>query len=212
MLGGLAQAENRFADATAHLERAADATHKLGFVAAEAHHLANLGRAQEQRGDRQAAIATLQRAIETAHATGDLRTGALAGARLGRVLRSAGQRQPARDIARLAQRWYSTAGGGDGAALAEYVLAALDADERAPNAAEHLGYVLATARHARDVEVEVLALDALARVNAEQGRTTDAREMLDTADRVMSAARHLVTDLDRIDRDRARSILEDITP
>jgi hypothetical protein len=35
--------------------------------------------------------------------------------------------------------------------------------------------------------------------------------LLDTEDRVMSAAHHLVTDLDRIDRDRARSLLEDIT-
>ncbi len=51
MLGGLAQAEHRFADAAAHLSRAADAAHALGFAAAEAHHLTNLGRAQQQTGD-----------------------------------------------------------------------------------------------------------------------------------------------------------------
>ncbi|MGB8383650.1 MAG: hypothetical protein WCG47_20770, partial [Dermatophilaceae bacterium] len=48
MLGGLAQAEHRYEDAVAHLRRAAEATRRLGFAAAQAHHLANLGRAQEQ--------------------------------------------------------------------------------------------------------------------------------------------------------------------
>ena len=72
-----------------HLRRAADATHRLGFAAAEAHHLTNLGRAQEQDGDPSAAIATYAHAIETAHATGVLRTAALASARLGRTLRFA---------------------------------------------------------------------------------------------------------------------------
>jgi hypothetical protein len=54
----------------------------------------------------------------------------------------------------------------------------------------------------------VLTLDAIARIHAEQGRTGDARKMLDTADRAMPAAHHLVSDSDRIDRDRARSLLE----
>ena len=64
MLGGLAQAEHRYEDAVAHLRRAAEATRRLGFAAAQAHHLANLGRAQEQSGDRQAAASTLARAID----------------------------------------------------------------------------------------------------------------------------------------------------
>ncbi|MFC6083558.1 BTAD domain-containing putative transcriptional regulator [Sphaerisporangium aureirubrum] len=207
MLGGLAQAEHRFADATAHLRRAADATHKLGFAAAEAHHLAGLGRAQHQSGDHRAAIATLERAIETAHATGDLRTVAAAGLRLGRVLRSAGERRPAREVVRSARSWYAAAGGGDAAVPAEYVLAALDADDGAPHAVERLSAVVAAARHVHDAETEVLALDALAHLHAEQGRTGDARAALDAADLVMPAARHLVTDGERIDRDRARSLL-----
>jgi tetratricopeptide (TPR) repeat protein len=210
MLGGLAQAEHRFADATAHLKRAADATHKLGFAAAEAHHLANLGRAQQQGGDHQTAIATLESAIDTAHATGDLRTVAIASVHLGRVLRSVGERQSARAIVQSAQRWYRAAGGGDAAALAEYLLAALDADDGAPQADQRLSAVIATARRAHDVEIEVLALDTLARIHAQQGRTIDAWTMLDTADRVMPAAQHLVTDKERIDRDRARSLLEEI--
>jgi tetratricopeptide (TPR) repeat protein len=208
MLGELAQAEHRFADATAHLQRAADATHTLGFAAAEAHHLTNLGRAQQQSGDHHTAVATLQRAIDTAHATGDLRTAAIASVRLGRVLRSLGQRQPARAVVQSAHRWYNAAGGGDAAALAEYLLTALDADDGTPEAGQHLTDVLATARHAHDVEIEVLTLDALARLYAEQGRTSDAQAMLDTADRIMPAAYHLLTDIDRIDRDQARSLLD----
>jgi hypothetical protein len=89
---------------------------------------------------------------------------------------------------------------------------ALDADDGAPQAGQRLSAVIAAARHAHDVETEVLALDALARIHAEQGRTDDARTMLDTADRIMPAAHHLVTDNERIDRDRARSLLEDIKP
>ena len=60
LLGELAQAEHRFADAAAHLRRAADATHALGFAAAESHHLTNLGRAQQQSGDPSAAATTLR--------------------------------------------------------------------------------------------------------------------------------------------------------
>ncbi len=84
--------------------RAADAAHRLGFAAAEAHHLANLGRAQEQLGDRPAAAATLQRAIDTGEAAGDWRTAALARVRLGRVLRSTGDAQAARQAVQAGTR------------------------------------------------------------------------------------------------------------
>ena len=137
MLGGLAQAEHRFADAAAHLEQAAEAAHQLGFRAAEAHHLTNLGWAEHESGDPQRATATLERAIEVGRATGDLRTAALAQVRLGRVLRSLGQSAAARTVVEAAQHWYALAGGGDGALLAESVLAALDVEDDAsgrPNA------------------------------------------------------------------------------
>lgn len=88
-----------------------------------------------------------------------------------------------------------------------YVLAALDADDGTPGAEQRLADVLAAAREAHDVESEMLVLDVLARMYAERGRATDARDMLDTADRVMASAGHLVTDTDRIDRDRARELL-----
>jgi tetratricopeptide (TPR) repeat protein len=207
MLGGLAQAQHRFPDAIAHLERAADATHRLGFAAAESHHLANLGRAQEQAGDRPSAVATLERSIETAHSTGDLRTAALAAARLARVLRVAGDRQAARERAAWAHGWYTAAGGGEGLALAEYVLAVVDADENDPQAGDRLVAVLTAARAAPDPEVELLTLDALARLHAEHGATADARAALAAADACLAVAGHLVTDGDRVDAGVARALL-----
>jgi predicted ATPase/DNA-binding SARP family transcriptional activator len=201
ILGGLAQAQQRYADATVHLRRAADATHRLGFAAAEAHHLANLGRAQEQNGDSPAAIATFHHAIETAHATGDLRTAALASARLGRALRFADP-VAARAAAQWSQRWYNAAGGGDALLLAQYVLAALDADP------DQLTGTIAAARGTHDIEIEVLALDALARVLAERGDEAGARTTLADADAAMFGARHLLSDCDRADRARTRQQLD----
>ena len=208
MLGTLAQAEHRFGDATVHLQRAADATHQLGFFAAEAHHLLSLGRVQQQSGDHQAAITTLERAVATAHTVGDLRTAAFASVRLGCVQRAAGDRESARTVVRPAEHWYHVAGGGDGAVLADYLLAALDADDGAPDAGRRLGDVLAAARLAPDAETEVRVLDLLARIHADQGQRAEARTMLDAADRAARSAGHLVTDHDRTDRDRARSSLE----
>jgi hypothetical protein len=183
------------------LRRAADATHRLGFAAAEAHHLANLGRAQEQNGDPPAAIATFKHAIETAQATGDLRTAALASARLGRALRFADP-VTARPAAQWSQHWYSAAGGGDALLLAEYVLAALDA------APDRLTDTIATARATHDIEIEVLALDALARLLAEHGDEAGARTTLADADAAMSGARHLLSHNDRADRARTLQQLE----
>ena len=90
LLGALAQAEHRFADATAHLARAADAAHALGFLAAGSLHRANLGRAHEQNGDPPPRSSAFEARIGTAHAAGDLRIVALAQVRLARVWRALG--------------------------------------------------------------------------------------------------------------------------
>ena len=132
MLGGLAQAEHRFADAAAHLEQAADAAHQLGFRAAEAHHLTNLGWAEHQLGDPQRATATLERAIDVGRATGDLRTAALAQVRLGRVralARPVG-RTPGRHVAAADELVTRSPAECDASALlADSVLAALDVED-----------------------------------------------------------------------------------
>ena len=199
LLGGLAQAEHRFADATGHLARAADAAYRLGFLAAGSLHRASLGRAHEQNGDRTAAATALEAAIGTARTAGDLRIVALAQTRLARVRRALGDRAAARALLGEARRWYATAGGGDGALLADHLAAALDADAGDPAAADHLAGVLDAARQAGDAEVEVLTLDRLARLHAEQGRPAQARDLHALAENRMPAARHLVTDGDRID-------------
>ena len=132
ILGGLAQAQRRFPDAIAHLRRAADAAHRLGFSAAEALHLANLGRAYQQAGEPETAVRSLMAAVETAHGVGDRRTAALAGVRLGRVLRALGRSDDARVEVAAAREWFRAAGGGDGALLADHLAAALGADLAAP--------------------------------------------------------------------------------
>ncbi len=203
MLCGLAQAEQRFADAAVHLSAAANAAHRLGLRAAEAHHLTSLGRVHDQLGQPQQAIDTLQRAIDVGRSTGDLRTVAMARVRLGRVLRAVGQPAEARTELELAHRWYARAGGGDGAALAECLLAVIDLTEGVRGAEPRLDGVIDRARAASDLEVEVLGLDGLAAGSALQGRDAQARQALDRADGLLRHARHLIGDGDRIDRDRA---------
>jgi tetratricopeptide (TPR) repeat protein len=193
LLGALAQAEHRFADATGHLARAADAAHRLGFLAAGSLHRANLGRAHEQNGDRAAAARAFEAAIGTARAAGDLRIVAHTQTRLARVRRALGDGPAARALLAEAQRWYATAGGGDGALLADHLVAALDADP------DRLAGVLDAARSAGDAEVEVLTLDRLARLHAEQGHADQAHELHLRAEARLPAARHVVTDGDRID-------------
>ena len=203
MLGELAQAQHRYAEATDHLGRAADAAHALGFGAAESHHLTNLGRAQHQLGDHEAARATLARAIEIGTASADLRTVALARIRLGRVLRDLGEIDAAREQVRAGRDWYAAAGSGEGQALAGFLLAALAADADEPAAEARLDQVLAAARRSGNLEIQVLALDALARWSVEHGRHDHARLALREADRLWPGVAHLVTEADRIDRARA---------
>ncbi|HET7820262.1 MAG TPA: tetratricopeptide repeat protein, partial [Ornithinibacter sp.] len=126
--GELAEAEHRYADAKAHLSRAAGSAGALGFEAAQAHHLLNLARVEEASGDGESARATLVRAIDIGRGCGDFRTVAVARTRLALVLRAAGQTDAALDLAERAVAWFASAGGGDGAALADETLAGLRAE------------------------------------------------------------------------------------
>jgi hypothetical protein len=87
------------------------------------------------------------------------------------------------------------------------VLAVLDADEDRPGAVQELSQVLADARDSQDGEVELLTLDALARLHALSGSRARARETLDEADVLMPAVAHLVTDADRTDALTARAVM-----
>jgi predicted ATPase len=61
MLGAVANAEHRFADADAALTRAAELSERLGFVGQAALHLTTLGRVQQRSGAHDQAAATLAR-------------------------------------------------------------------------------------------------------------------------------------------------------
>ena len=208
MLGELAQAEHRYAEATGHLRHAPPRPPtRWASAPPESHHLTNLGRAQHQLGDHEAARATLTRAIEIGTASADLRTVALARIRLGRVLRDLGRdRSRVREV-RAGRDWYAAAGSGEGQALAGYLLAALAADADDPAAEAGLAQMLAAARRAGNLETQVLTLDASARWYAEHGRPDHARHALREADRLWPAVAHLVTEADRADRVRALALL-----
>ena len=138
MLGGLAQAQHRFADAAAApgAGRRVRPPARIPGRRSASPDQSGLGRASARRTA--ARHRTLERAIDVGRATGDLRTAALAQVRLGRVLRSLGQSASARTIVQSAQNWYALAGGGDGALQAESVLAALDVEDEVPEAQERI--------------------------------------------------------------------------
>ncbi|HEY7812281.1 MAG TPA: BTAD domain-containing putative transcriptional regulator [Nakamurella sp.] len=197
--GELARLQHRFDDAVRHLGRAADTSRRLGFAQTEAYQLSSLGRAQCQAGDYDTGSVTLELAVQKAEATGDVRLAALARVHLGRVLRALGRVTEARTAIEAATAWHRPAGGGEQAALGECLAAAMDAADQVAGAEERLVAVLHDARLRDDASVEGFALDALARISAEAGDITTARELGAAADRRMAAAAHFITDLDRTD-------------
>ncbi len=206
MLGELARIEHRFEDAVVHIGRAAETSGRLGFLQTQAYQLSSLGRAQCQAGDYVAGASTLELAVEKAEATGDVRLAALARVHLGRVLRATGRVAPARATLEAATAWHRAGGGGEQAALGECLLAALDAEDQVSGAEQRLAVILEEARREDDAPVEVLALDALARIAAERGDVATARDLCEAADRRMEAASHFITDLDRTDAQAVRQI------
>jgi hypothetical protein len=146
-----------------------------------------------------------------AHAAADLRLAATARTHLARAHRALDDDAAARALLEQADRWYAGAGGGDGSLLARCLLlavtlAALDTvDGAGPRVAAELESVLAQAVEAEDIEVQVLALDALARWSATRGDRASAQRSLDHADLLADAVRHLLDDGDRVDAQVARS-------
>ena len=207
IVGELARFQHRFDDAVLHLRRAAETSGRLGFLQTEAYQLSSLGRAQCQAGDYPSGLATLELAVEKAEATGDVRLVALARVHLGRVRRAVGQVAEARSAIEAATAWHRAAGGGEQAALGECLLAAMDATDGISGAKARLVAVLDTARVGDDAPVEVLALDALARIAAERGDIATARDLSEAADRRMEAASHFITDVDRSDARMVRQLV-----
>ncbi len=201
LLGGIAQAEHRFDDAVDALTRAARESQRLGFPGQAALHLASLARAQQRAGSADEAASSFDRAIAAATAGGDGRLASTARLNLARLRRAGGDDPGARRLLEENARWYDAAGGGDGALLNRCLLFAEAGDDAA------LERLLDEAGAAGNREVEVYALDALARIAAERGDRARARELLDTADSLAPAVVHLVDDHDRLDRSRAEHLM-----
>ena len=207
IIGELARVQRRFDDAVTHLQRAAETSRRLGFLQTEAFQLFSLGRAQCQAGQYQAGLSTLELAVDRAEATGDARLAALARVHLGRVLRGLGLLTRARAAVEAAAAWHRAAGGGEQALLGECLLAALDVAEGVAGADDRLETILRDARRHDDTQVEVLALDALARAATEVGNLATARDLIAAADRRMDAAAHLITNTDRSDARAVRQLI-----
>ncbi|MGZ5403886.1 MAG: ATP-binding protein [Nocardioides sp.] len=199
MLGGIAQAEHRYDDAVRALARAADESATMGFLGQAALHRASLARVQQRLGD-PAAVASFAQAIRDALSVGDGRLAATARLNLARCRRAIGHGAEAVALLEENQRWYGSAGGGDFALLTDCVLAAERRDEGA------LRTVLDEARATNNSEVQVFALDALARVAAESGDHTTSGELLTESDLLAAHVTHVVDETDRVDAARARGV------
>jgi len=212
LLGAIAQAVGHLDEAAGFLTRAAEASERLGFLGQAALHLKTLGRVEHRSGNTAAATETLKRAILAAGRSGDLRIAATARVNLARLLRAAGQPDAALVLLEQTDRWYRTSGGGDGALLTRCLLAALSSATGSARAADQLDSILAEAVSARDAEAQVLAMDALARLAADQGDLDAARRLLRSADDLSSAIQHVLDDQDRTDAHLARLRIASITP
>ncbi|MFN0027120.1 MAG: AfsR/SARP family transcriptional regulator [Acidimicrobiales bacterium] len=202
VFGEFARLEHRFDDAVAHLSQAAATSNRLGFRQTEAYQLSALGRAQCQAGNYQQGLQTLQLAVAKAETIGDVRMAALGRVHLGRVLRALGRDPEAREALAAAANWHRQAGGGEQAALGDCLIAAMDARAGRPDAADRLEVLLEVARNTGDAAVEVFALDALARLATAAGNTAAADAHRLAADHRMGAARHFITEADRVDNHR----------
>ena len=207
LLGYIAQAEERYDDAATHLRRAAAAAGRLGYASTEASHLDTLGRVLEQAGQIDEAIETFERVIEIGRTTRQLRLLALGRVHLGRVLRGHGDRHAALLAVRAADHWFESSGGGDGAALAACLHSAMDAEDGDPTAEARLRAVLQRAVGQHTPDIEIMAMDALARHAANDHHLAEASGLLDAADDLMPSARHLLGSADRLDADHARTLI-----
>ena len=116
---------------------------------------------------------------------------------LARLRRAAGDAQQASALLEENQRWYASAGGGDFALLTNTVLAAVRDDTA------QLEVALQAAGTDKNLEVQVSALDALARLAAASGDHMCATSLLTKADALAPHVTHLLDEHDRIDKKRA---------
>ena len=200
LLAAVAQAEQRLDDAAGALAAAADESRALGFLGQAALHRASMARAQHRLGD-PAAPGSYQQAIDDATAVGDGRLAATARLNLARLLRTDGQREAALALLEVNERWYAAAGAGDYALLSHSLLSSERGDVRA------LEEELVEARDSGNIEVQVCALDGLARLAAEAGDLSAARARLADADDLAPQVAHVLDEADRSDAATTRRLV-----
>jgi predicted ATPase/DNA-binding SARP family transcriptional activator len=205
LVGLLAESERDFDTAASHFEEAAAASVRLGFHAAAGFHLASLGRALQQGGHVPRSIGVLEEAVEIGRGARDLRVVAVARTRLARSLRQAGDEAAAAEAAHAADHWFRSAGGGDGSAMASYLVAALTAGADASAGRRLLEQSLADAKREGDRALVVLVMDAQARQLANSGDAIAGAALLAQADAVAVAGG--VSDGERVDANVARRVL-----
>jgi hypothetical protein len=179
----------------------------LGFRATQALHLATLGRIHQQAGLLGRAVNVLKEAITIGLEIKDMRVVALGRVRLARVLRAQGRAHAASEAAHASDHWFRAAGGGEGARLAACLTAAIDSAAGDASACSQLEAVLLDAREHHDLEIQVLALDALASCFARAGDLPTARRHLAAADALLPKVQHLLDEADRWDASAARQLV-----
>jgi len=200
ILGGLAQAEERYADAAVGFEGAAEAAVRLGFLGQAALHRVSLARVLARTGDSRARAAFEQAAAEAA-AVADGRLGASVRFHRAQLLRLEGADDRARALLEENLRWYAGAGGGDHERASRIELASVLGDGAA------LATGLAEAREVGDTESVVAALDGLARFAAADGDRASAEARLSEADDEVARATYLIDHTERYDAVAARALL-----
>jgi hypothetical protein len=83
----------------------------------------------------------------------------------------------------------------------------MDAEDGDTTAEPRLRAVLQRARGQHTPDIEIMAMDALARHAANVLHLDEAIGLLDAADDLMPSARHLLGSTDRLDADYARTVI-----
>ena len=114
MLGRIAAADGRLAEAGERLTRSAASATLLGFAGQTALHLTSLGHVEQMAGDHGRAIGTLEQAMAAAVEAGDGRMAATARLHLAQSLDALGREGEATSALQRNLDWYAASGGGDG--------------------------------------------------------------------------------------------------
>jgi predicted ATPase/DNA-binding SARP family transcriptional activator len=200
ILGGVAQAEGRYADAAVAFDGAAEAAVRMGFLGQAALHRVSYARVLARVDDPGARAAYEQAAAEAA-AVADGRLGASIRLHLAQVIRAEGEVDRALALLEENVEWYAGAGGGDHDLVSRIELAAARGDRAG------LAEGLVEARAMNDVESIVVALDSLALHAARAGDLPAAAEHLDQSDAVLAAAPYLIDHTARYDGEAARALM-----